>query len=460
MTDVNISSRPNIASRVERLTFTRTMWFWATLLALGMFWDAFQLYSASTIALHFFAILNAKVFGAYLSAAFFGGTFTGAIFFAILGDRLGRRNVFAITLSVMGLGDLIAVLSINGAMLFTGMTIAGFGAGVQIPLNSTYAQEISPTKRRGKVNTYNLMIGFSGGTIGIFAAALLVPLNAVIPGYKILLIVMVIGAFSSLIIRSLLPESPRWLERVGKLDKADEVMTYIESKVKADLKIEKLPEPEIIPEKESKRNLLDVLFGKNYRRRTAGAWIIEFAQGFGFYGLVALVPSFFYTLGYSVFSSILYTGIVALSYPIGAAVTYPLIERMQRRSGIVIFYFLNMVFGIAFVLSGVYHSPIELIVAFGFLTEMMIFIDGPFLHTYEIEIYPTYLRSTAGGISYSFDRLGGFVAPLIGAYLIVAVASGYTIVFTIGAVMWGLCSLVGYFLTIKTTGTPLEELEV
>ncbi len=449
----------NIASRVERLPMSRTLWIWATLLALGMFWDSFQLFTSSSIALHFFAALNAKFFGAYLSAAFFGGTFTGAIFFALLGDKLGRRNVFAITLSIMGLGDLISVLAPSGSILFAGMTIAGFGAGVQIPLNSTYAQEISPTKRRGKMNAYQLLIGFTGGTVGVLLAAELVPVTIGIPGYKILLIIMTLGAFSALAIRSVLPESPRWLERAGREKEADRVMTFIEDRIKKDLNVQALPEPTSIPEKKNKRSLLEVLFNRDYRKRTASAWIVEFAQGFGFYGLVALVPSFFYTLGYGIFKSILFTGIIAVSYPVGVAIAYFLIDRMQRRTGIAIFYFINMLFGIGFVLSGLYHAPIAVIVTFGFLTELLVFIDGPFLHTYEIEIYPTYLRSSAGGISYSFDRLGGFVAPLVGAYIILSVSSGYTLVFTLAAVAWGICALVGFVLAIRTTGTPLEALE-
>lgn len=449
----------NIASRIERLPMTKTMWIWATLLALGMFWDSFQLFTSSSIALHFFAALNAKSFGAYLSAAFFGGTFSGAIVFALLGDKLGRRNVFAMTLTIMGLGDLIAVIAPTGSVLFVGMTIAGFGAGVQIPLNSTYAQELAPTKRRGKMSAYQLLVGFTGGTIGVFMAAFLVPVTIGIPGYKILLIIMVIGAFSSMAIRATLPESPRWLERSDKVSEAKKVMDYIETKIKSDLGGKELPLPIAIEEKKEKRTLGEVLFSKNYIKRTASAWIVEFAQGFGFYGLVALVPSFFYTLGYGIFKSIFFTGIIAISYPVGVAIAFFLIEKMQRRTGITIFYFINMIFGIGFVLSGLYHAPIGVIVGLGFLTELSVFIDGPFLHTYEIEIYPTYLRSSAGGISYSFDRLGGFVAPLLGAYIILNVASGYTVVFALAAVAWGVCSLVGFLLAIKTTGTPLEALE-
>ncbi len=449
----------NIASRVERLPISRVMWVWSTLLALGMFWDSFQLFTSSSIALHFFSIVNAKVFGAYLTAAFFGGTFSGAIFFAILGDRVGRRNVFAATLTIMGLGDLIAAFANSGGLLFAGITIAGFGAGVQIPLNTTYAQELSPTSRRGKMSAYQLLLGFSGGTIGVLIAAYLVPATYVIPGYRILLLIMAIGAISSLLIRLKLPESPRWLERVGRTSDADKVMTFIEKEVIRSNGLMKLPEPIVIEERKDHRHLKDVLFGKEYRGRTAGAWIIEFSQGFGFYGLVGLVPSFFFTLGYSIFKSILFTAIITLSYPIGVAISYPIIDRIQRRTGIIVFYFLNMLSGIAFVLSGLYHAPIAVIVLFAFLTELLVFIDGPFIHTYEVEIYPTYLRSSAGGISYSFDRFGGFVAPLAGAYIILAVSFGYYLVFALGALGWGICSLVGFLLTIKTTNTPLENLE-
>src|SRR6202000_973864 len=104
--------------------------------------------------------------------------------------------------------------------------------GAELPLSTTYLQELSPARSRGKMSSFALTIGFLGGTVGGFASMLLAPLNALpLPGFRIALLLAALGGFSSLLLRMGLPESPRWLERVGRRDEADEIMDKIERRV-------------------------------------------------------------------------------------------------------------------------------------------------------------------------------------------------------------------------------------
>ena len=85
-----------------------------------------------------------------------------------------------------------------------------------------------------------------------------------------------------------------------------------------------------------------------------------------------------------------------------------------------------------------------LIIVFGFLTEMLIFIDGPLLHTYEAEIYPSYLRGRGSGISFSISRLGAFLAPLAATIIIEAAGakSEAPYLIALAAVSWLLCAII------------------
>jgi putative MFS transporter len=111
-------------------------------------------------------------------------------------------------------------------------------------------------------------------------------------------------------------------------------------------------------------------------------------------------------------------------------------------------------------LSGIFKLGAFPIVLFGFLTELLVFMDGPLLHIYEVEIYPAYVRGSGSGISFALSRLGGFLAPLIGGtLLILGGKSGYVYVVVWAAVAWLICSIVAATLAVSTKNESLEVLE-
>jgi putative MFS transporter len=192
-----------------------------------------------------------------------------------------------------------------------------------------------------------------------------------------------------------------------------------------------------------------------YLRRTLSAWLIELFTGFGSYGFTTFVPVILYARGYNLVQAVGYTALIQLSYPVGTFLSSFVTDRVPRKWGIAIFFTLNVATGIGFYFS----SANWLILLFGFLTSMLIFMDGPLLHTYEAEIYPTDLRARGAGTAFSISRLGGFLAPLVASAIIAAVgtdaAGPYLIVIAAGS--WLICAIISAVLAVDTSTASLEQ---
>lgn len=452
------AQRAYIAERLERIPVSRYLIGLVLLIALGTFWDSYMLFSIGSIATHFESIKGQEDIAARLPIALFLGTFIGAVLLSRLADRIGRKNAFTIDLAILAVGDIIAMSTSNATVLLVALLIAGLGTGAELPLSATYAQEFAPARNRGRITSMQLTVGFAGGTVGGFVALLVVPLtDLAFPGYRIALLVPAIGALATLLIRLRVPESPRWLERRGRIEEADRITTTIEQRVMREKGLTELPEVKEQYHQPAPRSVLKTLLSRQYIRRTASAWLIELFQGFGAYGFTTFVPIILLARGYSIVHSLLYTAIIQIAYPLGTALSAVITDKIQRKWGMAVLYVVNMLCGLGFFFV---RSP-ALVVLFGFLTELLIFLDGPLLHTYEAEIYPTHVRGSGAGFSFSLSRLGGFLAPLAGAAIIAAGGkAGDGLLIAMAAAAWILCALVAAILAVDTRNISLEELEV
>ncbi|WP_224751844.1 DHA2 family efflux MFS transporter permease subunit [Microbacterium helvum] len=91
--------------------------------------------------------------------------FAGAILIAsALGDRFGRRTVFAIGIAVFGAGSVLAALSTDPGQLIAARAVQGFGAAGVMPLSLALLSGAVPPQRRP------LAIGIWGGVAGLGVA--------------------------------------------------------------------------------------------------------------------------------------------------------------------------------------------------------------------------------------------------------------------------------------------------
>src|SRR6188472_2608079 len=223
----------DIPARLDRLRWGR--FHTLVVVALGITWilDGLEVTLAGAIApalkesprLHF---SNAEV--GLVSSAYLAGAVVGALFFGWLTDRLGRKRLFFITLSVYLVATAATALSWNfwSFALFRFLTGAGIG-GEYAAINSTI-QELIPARVRG---WNDLIVNGSfwiGAALGALGAIVLLDPAVIDPEYG-WRVCFGIGAALALVIffmRLWLPESPRWLMTHGRAAEAEQIVADIE----------------------------------------------------------------------------------------------------------------------------------------------------------------------------------------------------------------------------------------
>jgi sugar porter (SP) family MFS transporter len=147
------------------------------------------------------------------------GTFFGALFSPFMGDYIGRRWALIASTWVFNLGVALQTASTSIPLFLAGRFFAGLGVGLISALIPLYQSETAPKWIRGAiVGAYQLSI-----TIGLLLAAIVnnATSNRNDAGsYRIPIAVQFAWSFILFFGMLILPESPRFLVRNGKNDKA------------------------------------------------------------------------------------------------------------------------------------------------------------------------------------------------------------------------------------------------
>lgn len=229
----------DIPARLDRLPWGR--FHTLVVAALGITWilDGLEVTLAGTVAgaLKASPVLqfsNADV--GLAASAYLAGAVLGALFFGWLTDRLGRKKLFFITLTVYLIATAATAFSWNlwSFMLFRFLTGAGIG-GEYAAINSTI-QELVPARVRGWTDLVingSFWIGAALGALG--AVVLLDPaLFAPDHGWRAAFLIGSLLALVIFLMRMWLPESPRWLMTHGRIAEAEAIVAGIEAKLRAE----------------------------------------------------------------------------------------------------------------------------------------------------------------------------------------------------------------------------------
>ncbi len=399
------------------------------------------------------------------NAAIFGGVTlvllgypVGAIALSYLADRIGRRPVMITSIVLTGVGELILAVAPNYVIWDVFRFVVGCGIGADLALVITYLSEMTPAAKRGTYVNNTYIAGWIGVGFGALLATQIV-VHDPTTGWRIAFGVAAVLAFFALALRSMAPESIRYLVERGRFEHAEHLISNMEQKAMKRAHLTSLPEPKPLTFAVTRQNPFRVLAKPTYIKRI----LVLFTFWFFLYWVqypysLAFDTVFPQVFGYTASEStavITYAGFAALAATAGAILIRPFLNRVDRRTlATVSAAFWSIGLLIAFE-SGPSHNSVELIIGLLLLNG----IGGGF--TYQLmyltsaESFPTASRGTGYSLTDGLGHLGGAIAPGVLTALLALVGPVYAFpVLGIPVIIAGLLVIV---LIPRTVGKRLEE---
>ncbi len=226
-------------ARSEGMTKDERFVIFASSLGTVFEWYDFYLYGslATMIGAHFFSAFDANTRAIFALLAFAAGFLVrpfGALFFGRLGDLIGRKYTFLVTILIMGLSTFIVGLLPNAAsigiaapiILIALRLLQGLALGGEYGGAATYVAEHSPHGKRGYYTSFIQ----TTATLGLFLSLLVILFTRTFTGeaafaewgWRIPFLVSVLLLGISVWIRLRLNESPVFqkMKDEGKSSKA------------------------------------------------------------------------------------------------------------------------------------------------------------------------------------------------------------------------------------------------
>ncbi|WP_337024815.1 MULTISPECIES: MFS transporter [unclassified Pantoea] len=454
------ADRRTLAGRIDALPSSAGLWRFITLLALGGFFELYDLFetgyiSSGLLAAGVFHTGSEGVFGIADQAAFasatFLGLFVGASLLAPYADRFGRRLTFMCALAWYGVFSLLMAFQQSAEMIILFRFLVGIGLGVELVTIDTYLSEWVPAHLRSRAFAYSFFIQFLSVPAVALMSWWLVPQTILnLEGWRW---VVIAGAVCSLVIwliRKNLPESARWLAQQGRHQEAHKVLSEMEKRcgIAPGEDFSDSDAAAALP----KKGRFSEIWSPTYRKRTLMLVVMNFFQAIGFFGFGNWLPALLSGKGATVTHSLLYAFFITLAYPLGSLICSRYADKLENKWQIVFSSLMTVVFGTLFALA---TNPVLMIICGFLITYSNAWLTFSY-HAYQTEIFPTHIRARAVGFCYSFSRLSTvFSSILIGIILQYAGSQG-VIAFIVLSMLMVMLS-VGIY-GPKTRGLDLENI--
>ena len=440
-----------IGARLERLPFSR---FHAGLLLMGGLGYTFEAMDQAVVAFVLTVVSKPGVWNltsvetGILGAASYVGFFFGALLAGVLADRFGRKAVMIGAVVVYCAATLGNAFVHNWHEFYVWRIAAGVGVGAESTIVAPYLSEFVSSRYRGRFTA--AVAGFF--SFGFVGAALLG--NWLVPHHwrwALLLtatpIVLVFWWWKAL------PESPRWLERKGRMAEAEAIVERAERDTAR--AFGPLPAPAadtpVLPKVGGSivSNLL-ALVSPQFRRLTAMSLIVWFALVACYYAFFTWIPTLLAQSGHTVAKSFGYSLIIFVAQIPGYYSSALLVERIGRRALIAGY----LVGGAFSALWLAFAGNDVMIIAAG--VSLSFFMNGAFggLYVYTPEIFPTEIRVTGVGVASAFGRIGSITAPILVGWMFPRLGFGGVFGVATGVLLAGALAVV--LLGIPTEGRSLE----
>ncbi|HTR10624.1 MAG TPA: MFS transporter [Paraburkholderia sp.] len=442
------SSAVNSGARLDRLPISRFHWRILWLIAGGAMVDAFDIYLAGGVsagmAKEGFSTMSQNAL--FISATFIG-MMLGAGFAGFIGDRFGRRVSYQINLLIFGVASLTACFAPNIQVLSLLRFVMGVGLGAELVVAAATLGEFVPPSHRGRWAALLSMIIAAGLPLASWTSYMVIPTL----GWRYMFAIAGIAALFIWVLRKKMPESPRWLESVGRHQEAEATLGAIEREVAASKGV--LPPVSRVQSLRVEHAPFRALFSRKIWPRFLVAATILITINVTVYGFIIWMPSFFVQQGMTVTKSLGFTTMMTAGAIFGPFVAFLLADRIGRTRGIVASAVVLIALGVAFP----FMRAEAIIIAIGFaLVSSFYFMVSLGQFGFVPELFPTEFRLRGAGVAGMLGRAVAIGTPFATVFLF----KRFGVYGVLAAVITFLCVLIISILALRleTNRTSLEDI--
>lgn len=340
-----------------------------------------------------------------LASTALAGMMFGAMLFGMLADKIGRKNVILICVTLFSgftfWGGFASGPTEFGILRF----IAGLGIGGVLPNLVALTSEYAPQKMRSTLVTTM----FSGYAVGGIMAALLGAWFTPSFGWEIMFYIAGIPLLMLPILYLYLPESLTFLVKKQQNKKASKIVQQIspEQNVTASSQF-------VLNEVHAPDASIVALFKQGRSMSTLLFWCCFFMCLLMVYALGSWLPKLMMAAGYSLGNSLMFLMAMNIGAVVGTIGGGILADRFHLKPVIIGMFLLGAVslVGLGF------NSPQAVIYLLVAAAGASAIGSSILLYSFVAQYYPLAIRSTGIGCASAVGRVGAIVGPIIIGFLL------------------------------------------
>lgn len=331
------------------------------------------------------------------------GCILGAASAGMLSDWLGRKKVMLITAVLFTVSAVGSAVPRNLAEFAIARLLGGVGIGAASMLSPLYISEIAPAEIRGRLVSVNQFAIISGILLVYFVNAIVAHMGDrigseawnVAYGWRWMFASGTLPAVLFLVMLTVVPESPRWLIKRGRLEEARGVLAKLGADAESQI-------AEIARTISGESGSIAQLFQSGIRKPMMIAIVLAVLQQItGINVVLYFAPEIFKSAGLEAKAAIVQTVAVGVVNGLFTVIAILIVDRIGRKP-LLLLASLGMcvslvLLGGAFVMQR-FEGPWVLLFTLAYVASFAVAM-GPVVWVVLAEIFPTRIRGTAMSVA-------------------------------------------------------------